>query len=328
VSSINRNILYKPFIKISSVFITLMLLSAEWLHAQPVRITATLDSANYLPGDWILIHLSAEHKGDIQLLWNVPAVVNATYLEKLTESTVDSIQQNDFLTENKVITVTTFDTGVMQIPPITCYFLQNGFTDSVITNKIPIYVEGVKIDTAAAPRPIKSPFAFPLPARSIWWYLLPAVILLLLATSFLFYRRLLRKRKAASLLLPKDTRLPHEIAADHIDQLEREKPWEQHRAKEFYTELTQVLRAYIEHGLGLPALENTTQEMMRLLRKESLPLDEDLFQQMRKDLAMADLVKFAKLQPATADHLRIINTVKTFIIKTRSTVQVKEETAI
>ena len=87
------------------------------------------------------------------------------------------------------------------------------------------------------------------------------------------------------------------------------------------------MRAYIEHGLGLPALENTTQEMMRLLRKESLPPDEDLFQQMRKDLEMADLVKFAKFQPATADHLRIINTVKTFILKTGSAVQVKEETA-
>ncbi len=326
MSSFKQHILYKHFIIICFNVIWLILLSAQRLSAQPVRITATLDSSNYRPGDWIMIRLSAEHKGNIQLLWNVPATIKSPYLEKLSESTVDSIQQNDFLTENKVISVTTFDTGVLQIPPITCYYRQNGFTDSVITNAIPIYVEGVVVDTAAAPRPIKSPFAFPLPEKSSWWYLVPGAVLLLLAT--LFYRYQLRKRKVVPLVLPEDTRLPHEIAADRIDRLEREKPWEQQKVKEFYTELTLVLREYMEHGLALPALENTTQELLQLLQKESLPPDEEFLQQLRKDLVMADLVKFAKLQPATADHVRIINTVKTFILKTRPAVQVKEEAEI
>lgn len=285
-----------------------------FLHAQSIRITATLDSTNYRVGDWIRIQLSAEHPFETKMRWNRPVVIDAPGFEKLAESAIDSIEHNDFLTERKMITVTTFDTGVRQIPPITCYYEQKGVIDSALSNPLSVYIAAVAIDTAAAARPLKGIFTIAATGQSIAWYLLPFLLLILIALAAWNYFHQKTKLNKHQSQPEADTRLPHEKAYDLLMSLELEKPWEHDLVKEYYVQVTQILREYIETGLELPALENTTQELLVSLRKKSL--DEKLILQLSDDLNLADLVKFAKVQPATASHLRILHTVKDFIQKT------------
>ncbi|MEO6169017.1 MAG: hypothetical protein ABIO46_04140 [Chitinophagales bacterium] len=289
------------------------------LHAQPIRITATLDSTNYLIGDWIRIQISAAHSGNTKMLWNYPQMIRSENFEKLSESAIDSIQQKDFLTENKIITVTTFDTGVLSIPPIICYFQQNGSTDSAITAALSVYVSTVKTDTSAAARSIKPPFEIPVPGRSVWWYVIPLVSFVIIALAGWYFLVEKRSRRKLIITKPGDLRLPHEKAFDSIRELEELKPWEQNQVKDYYVKITQVLREYIETGLDLPALENTTQEIIASLQSRSL--DKGLLQQLNYDLSMADLVKFAKEQPTAPDHLQILKTVKEFVEKTHPSIQ-------
>lgn len=285
------------------------------LHAQSIRITATLDSTNYRVGDWIRIQLSAEHPFETKMRWERPVQINAPGFEKLAESAIDSIKQNGFLTERKMITITTFDTGVWQIPPITCYYMQHGVMDSASSDPLSVYVSAVAIDTTAAARPIKGIFSIGAAGQNIAWYLLPFLILIIIASVTWFYVNQKRKINQHRSQHKADTRLPHEKAYDNLLVLEQKKPWEHDLVKEYYVQVTQILREYIETGLELPALENTTQELLASLRKKSL--DEKLIMQLSDDLNLADLVKFAKVQPATSSHLQILHTVKDFIQKTK-----------
>ncbi|MBK9731358.1 MAG: hypothetical protein IPO83_08730 [Chitinophagaceae bacterium] len=293
------------------------------LQSQSIRITATLDSTNYPVGDWINIQLSAEHSYNTKMLWNIPVMINSVHFEKLSESAIDSIQQKDFLTENRTITVTSFDTGVLLIPPIASYFLENGITDTVITEPLSVYITSVAVDTTATVRLIKPPFSIATAKPNLLWYLIPLLFLLILIIAGWYFLKEKKRKTVHSALQDMDTRLPHEKADDLLRKLEMDKPWEHKRIKQFYVEITQILREYMEAGLGLPALENTTHEIITSLRKKSI--DENLLQQLNENLHVADLVKFAKAEPAETVHLHMLDTVKEFVQKTKpatlSTVQ-------
>ncbi|NNC82039.1 MAG: hypothetical protein HKN79_00540, partial [Flavobacteriales bacterium] len=71
-----------------------------------------------------------------------------------------------------------------------------------------------------------------------------------------------------------------------------------------YSELTDTLRAYLEGRYGVPALEQTSKEIMQDIRYKGLSSeDQDYLQSL---LFTSDMVKFAKENPSSSvavDHL-------------------------
>src|SRR6187455_2942020 len=98
------------------------LLPGVRLNAQQVRVSASVDSINYLIGDPIAVHISVQHPFNTTVLWQpVTESDSEKIFEKLSESKVDSIVQQDFLSENKTVTFITFDTGLLRIPSFTIF---------------------------------------------------------------------------------------------------------------------------------------------------------------------------------------------------------------
>ncbi|MBO7418102.1 MAG: hypothetical protein J6U14_04105, partial [Bacteroidaceae bacterium] len=87
---------------------------------------------------------------------------------------------------------------------------------------------------------------------------------------------------------------PHQQAMLDIDHIKNEKVWQHELSKEYYTQLTDTLRTYIEKRFGFKALEMTTDEIVEKL--ERIP-DAEALQELRGLLKTADLVKFAKFIP-------------------------------
>jgi hypothetical protein len=75
------------------------------------------------------------------------------------------------------------------------------------------------------------------------------------------------------------------------------------RLKEFYVGLSDILRGYLENGFHCPALERTTSEILRDLRKQNL-LDSPRVIQIKELLDECDLVKFAKFKPEANEALK------------------------
>jgi hypothetical protein len=96
------------------------------------------------------------------------------------------------------------------------------------------------------------------------------------------------------------SRPAHEIALEELNRLEAEKLWQQGNFKMYHTRLSDIIRAYIEHRWQIPALEQTTDEILSGFSKGML--EEELYRKLKHLLETADLVKFAKLQPVAYEN--------------------------
>lgn len=116
---------------------------------------------------------------------------------------------------------------------------------------------------------------------------------------------------------------PHETALTALAAL-RQSPWlESVQPEPFFTEISLILRTYIEAALGVRAREQTTEEFMYSTgRSDALtPHQKDLITQF---LIQCDLVKFAKAQANREHMLEALDTAVHFVQETANLAASKE----
>jgi len=125
------------------------------------------------------------------------------------------------------------------------------------------------------------------------------ILLALLVWLLVWYiRRALSRREA--IVKPGPKIPPHVVAIKALVELKNRKLWQNGKYKQYYTALTDILRVYISGRWGIGAMEMTTDEIITALRDVELTLDSrsNLVAIMRT----ADMVKFAKAEPAPEDN--------------------------
>jgi len=88
------------------------------------------------------------------------------------------------------------------------------------------------------------------------------------------------------------------------------------KIKEFYSGMSDIVRTYLEEAFKTPALEHTTGEILRQLRKKNV-LSSEQQVELQKFLESSDLVKFAKFLPDAAEALQDHATAVRFVEMTR-----------
>ncbi|HBS85152.1 MAG: hypothetical protein A2W91_01570 [Bacteroidetes bacterium GWF2_38_335] len=127
------------------------------------------------------------------------------------------------------------------------------------------------------------------------FYIYFILFVLLAAAAYFIYRYYQKKKLNAP--VPEIPREPaHIIAFRSLTDLKEKKLWQANKIKEYHSELTEIIRRYIEHRFRIMALEQTTAEIMADIEKHRA-LDETNFKLLKQTLELADLVKFAKLTP-------------------------------
>jgi hypothetical protein len=109
----------------------------------------------------------------------------------------------------------------------------------------------------------------------------------------------------------------HELAYGRLRALVEAKLVEQGRTKEFYQQITDILRHYIEDRFSLHAPEQTTDEFLYSLSQADTLAKPDQAG-LADFLQHCDLVKFATHLPTAEQIQQTFNLVKGFIEKTRS----------
>lgn len=86
-----------------------------------------------------------------------------------------------------------------------------------------------------------------------------------------------------------------------LNKLEKKELWQRGEVKEYYSELTDIVRNYIEEAIEIPAMESTTSELIQSLKvaslKKKMKLSKETIDNLFTVLKQADLVKFAKSKP-------------------------------
>jgi len=152
-----------------------------------------------------------------------------------------------------------------------------------------------------------------MPGKSSYWPLwVSGIAVIIAAVSFRLY---LRRKRAAELV--RILRPAHEIAYDRLRDLVKEDLVKKAKIKEFYEQISDILRHYIEHRFNLRAPERTTEEfLIELATADILGTDDKT--DLGEFLKLSDLVKFAKHNPTTEQIQKTFDLVKNFIEKTKS----------
>lgn len=193
--------------------------------------------------------------------------------------------------------LTGFDSGAFYIPQQQIFIKNQAYlTDSLLINVATVAIDTTKIKKYPIKSIKKEPWVFD--DFKIYIYLLLAALFII---GFWIYWFVIRKRKIQEEDPTYRALPPYEEAMYKLNELDDKLLWQNNKVKEYYSELTEIIRAYIERELKVPALEKTSDEIIETLKdfhdadtinttKETINKLKELFQE-------ADLVKFAKSKP-------------------------------
>jgi hypothetical protein len=293
-------------------FAVLGVVPGQSVHAQEPYARATVDSTRYLVGDAIPVHVQISHV--------LGATVRPLFADTLGGFTI--LGGSPLRAEGANVTagdvvVAKYDSGDAVLPPL--QFLITSTADSagrtVATAELHLTIQTVPVDTAGDIRDLKSPLSIPLSWQEI--LLACALLLLLAAAGYLLYWWWKRRLRPPASVSAAPLRPAHVIALEELGTLKQKKLWQQGLIKQYYSEVTEILRRYLENRYRLMALERTTDEILDDLRR--IRMTNELLGKADRLLRRADLVKFAKHKPATPEHDESMQIVYDVVERTRIT---------
>lgn len=287
----------------STILIVLLSFCAIGAMAQNSSVYAatTLDSTEMFIGDRMTAHFK-------MVLGDKDRVVSITPSEPFDSLTSFEVLNKGEWKNGRVnyyrdIAFTVWDTGLYKIPQLT-FTIQfpNGEVQTFQSNPVLLTVKNPKDwDKALELEPIKDI------VKEEWTFvddvlpilmIIGAVILLAVVGWFLYKKLKKQPEKQATqriIIQP-----PHIVAVEKLAVLKNKDLWQKGEIKEYYSELSYILREYLEKQMNIPALESTTDELMSILSKRSL--SDNLLENIQDLLQTADLVKFAKVTPPDSVH--------------------------
>ena len=260
--------------------------------AQKPMVKAEIDTTNIRIGEQFNLKISINETQNVIL-----PKLELTGLEIIDSTKTDTL-------ENSLIRkyiLTGFDSGAFYIPEQQIFIKNQAyFTDSLLVN-----VATIAIDTTQVKKfPIKSiksePYTFD--DFKIYLYLLLAAIAII---GFWIYWFVIRKQKQRKEEETYKVLPPYEEAIYKLNELDEKLLWQNNKVKEYYSELTEIIRGFIERELKVPALENTTDEILEALKNfedaETIQVSKETLKTLQELLHEADLVKFAKSKPLAVE---------------------------
>ncbi len=294
--------------------------SFGWSVAQ-VSVKAELDSTSMLIGDQVQLHIQVKHKDkDVTILQaDISAIQQVEKLEILDVSEWDTLSiEPDYLLEQN-LTLTSFDSGYYWIPSFPIAYTYQGQTRTAYTNELPLEVQTMPEDTLSL-APIKPIIEEPIKIVDFIPYAggLFALIAAVLLAYFLIKRKK-PKEKPPKVII----QIPvHEQALNRLDALRKEKLWQQGEIKKYHSELTHIIREYLENRFELNALESTSDDIIKDF--QALNLHDEWNEKLKEMLTLADLVKFAKAEPLVEVHDTMMDFAEKFILQTKK-IEIPEE---
>jgi hypothetical protein len=166
----------------------------------------------------------------------------------------------------------------------------------------------------------------------IWWWGILRWVLLALAIAgvgiggyyLITYLQGRKSNSGEDTASAEPLRPAEEVALEKLDAIREEKIWQTGLVKEYHTQLTDVVREYIARRFEVSSTEQTSDETLRAIRP-LLNEKKDLYEQLRKMLTLADLVKFAKWTTTPDENEMSLRSAYTFVKETTPVEELKTE---
>ena len=280
-------------------------------------VSATLDSTTLFIGDQTDLHLRATCEVGEQVSMPVLDKELIPGVEIVDRTIVDTLSLKDGRVQyDQYLTLTSFEDSLFYIAPLPFVSGDDTVWSDGLTLNV---VQPFEMDTTdMAITDIKGVYKAP-----IWWWgifrwVLLALLLAGVGVAGYYLITYLQRRKleeAGNEVVSEPLRPAEEVALEKLDAIKEKKIWQQGQVKEYYTQLTDVVREYIARRFEVSSVEQTSDETLRDIRP-LLSERKDLYDQLRKMLTLADLVKFAKWSTTPDENELSLRNAYTFVRET------------
>ncbi|MGB1284486.1 MAG: BatD family protein [Polaribacter sp.] len=258
------------------------------VFAQTSIVKAEIDTTSIRIGEQFNLKISVNETQNV-----IIPKLELKGLEIVDSTKVDTIKNS--LIRKYILTG--FDSGSFYIPQQQIFVKNQAyFTDSLLVNVATIAVDTTKVKKFPIKTIKSEPYTFD-DFKTYVYILLVALAII----GFWIYWFVIRKRRQEEELPTYRTLAPYEEAMYKFNELDEKLLWQNNKVKEYYSELTEIVRGYIERELRVPALEKTTDEILETLtdfkNSESIETSKETIKKLKELLQEADLVKFAKSKP-------------------------------
>lgn len=280
---------------------------------QPV-IQSKADTTNIKIGEQIKFTVTVEVDSTAQVFF--PEGQTFSPLETVEAFKTDTTRKKDRITLQKIYALTQFDSGSYVLPAQRIEINGDGF----FTDSLKVEVATLTVDTVNQKMYDIKPLISVQKSNSNFWKILLIVLLIILIAGSLIYWFIIRKKPLTEeekvALLP-----PYDRALLELKRLENSKYLIQDKYKVYYSELTAIVRSYLEEEVHISALESTTSELIDKLEMlqdaGELKLEDNTIKQFENILQTADLVKFARSKPPTKVAEQDRKAIEEIVVKTK-----------
>lgn len=303
----------KKFLK--AMACTAMIISSGMVQAQQVTVDARIDSLQLLIGEQAKVELevSLDAKQKLQLPFLRDTLVKGVEILDIAKPDTQMLNDGKRMLIKQEYTITSFDSALYYLPPFEVMVDGAPYRSKALAVKVySIPVDTLHPEQFFGPKTVREiPITWDDVSTIVW------LTLLMLALGGLAYYLFIRYKDNKPIIkkIKIEPKLPpHQQALQEIERIKGDKTLRTTDPKAYYTELTDVLRTYMEERFGFNAMEMTSSEIIDKLKeindKESINDLMFLFQ-------TADLVKFAKHSPLMNENdMNLVNAVD-FINKTK-----------
>ena len=258
------------------------------------QVTSTIDSTSIKIGQQITYFINVET--DTISLVVFPEGQTFSPLEMIESYEIDTIKNKDKYNLIKKYGLTQFDSGAYTIPQQKIIIGNKTF----FTDSLNVEVNNVIIDTTKQWLYEIKPIMEVKKSSSDWWKYVLLALLIIGIIAFALYWFIWRKKPLSEeekiALLP-----PYDRAKLALKKLDESHYLEHENLKDYYSDLTFIIRKYLDEKVYDRALESTTDELiyrLNLLKDgNQIDISKEDIKNLESILKRADLVKFAKSAP-------------------------------
>lgn len=210
------------------------------------------------------------------------------------------------------LVITSFDEGKRDLVPLAvARMVGDGKIDTLVFDPQSVEFFTMPVDTATFElHDIKGPVNYPVTFSEVLPWILGVLLAAGLAVLILFFVR--RRRNLSAGNVSNDP--PHVVALRKLEAWRGSKHWAPEHQKAFYSGITDTLREYIAARYSFDAMEMTSAEIFKELRRSDVPAG--LYEDTKTLFETADLVKFAKAFADDEENSVALPTAVRFVTET------------
>lgn len=307
---------------IKTIILFLLIGFSQFSFAQT---SASIDKDTILIGDQFKLKLEVNHPKGNAIAWPLLKDTLTDKIEIISQSKIDTLETKDGSLLSLELILTSFDTGNLVIPQFEFAILNPETGDKQInfTQALNLRVNTVAVDTTQAIMPIKGPIKSPYTFSELAPFIFGSLLLIAIIIFSIIYYRRFKQNKPIIKRRIKPKIAAHILALNNLKELKSRKLWQDGKFKLYYTELTDIIRIYLDERYQIEAMEMTSDEIIDLIIPHA-SIDSNLKNKLSDTLLTADLVKFAKLKPIGLDNDNKLSNMIEFV-ETTKRAEVKDQ---